>query len=254
MYPRVIWSLWLQGWENAPDLVHACGASWWHHNRDWNIHYVTRDSLGEFIELGSLDRILEKNLPGDALSDVIRLALLRRYGGVWVDSTAYCLRPLDEWLHQATPTGFFAFNRPGPDRMLSSWFLVADQELYIIDQWLKSVETYWQNRSERDNYFWLHQLFEKIYNADLKFRMIWDATPKLTADGPHCFIPYDQLLGPVSHSRRLVVETAQTPMLKLTHKIAHSSGIAGTTYRWLCERIPRLPTQMNSVTFAKDQN
>jgi len=45
------------------------------------------------------------------------------------------------------------------------------------------------------------------------------------------------LFKPVDARDRLIVETAQTPMLKLTHKLAHERGGRGTTYRWLCDRV-----------------
>jgi hypothetical protein len=54
------------------------------------------------------------------------MELLRRHGGVWADATCYCLQPLAEWLpSKLAPAGFFAFDRPAPDRMLASWFLAA---------------------------------------------------------------------------------------------------------------------------------
>ncbi len=36
-FPRTIWMLWYQGWENAPELVKRCLCSWQHHNRGWTI-------------------------------------------------------------------------------------------------------------------------------------------------------------------------------------------------------------------------
>jgi hypothetical protein len=174
----------------------------------------------------------------EALSDVVRIALLHRFGGIWVDATVYCLRPLDGWIGHAMASGFFAFNRPMPDVMLSSWFLAAEPGCYIVDDWHRRVRDYWQGRAERDHYFWFHRLFAEAYGSDTKFRAIWDTTPKLSADGPHCFAPYEEeLLKPVNARDRLIVETAQTPMLKLTHKLPHDRGGGGTTYRWLCDRV-----------------
>jgi hypothetical protein len=243
MLPKTIWCLWFQGWANAPDLVKACGASWRQHNPDWAIHCLSRDTLGAWLEPSpGLEAILAKNLPMEALSDVLRIELLSRFGGVWVDSTVYCLRPLDGWIHHAMPRGFFAFNRPTPDRMLSTWFLAAERGSHVIDAWRQKTFAYWKERQERDHYFWFHSLFEQVYASDVEFRAIWDATPKLSADGPHCFAPYEaQLFKPVSDFDRLVVETAQTPVLKLTHKIDHGANDVGTTYRWLCDRVMSVP-------------
>ena len=39
-----------------------------------------------------------KDITLQSRSDIIRLALLNRYGGVWADSTMLCLEPLDRWL------------------------------------------------------------------------------------------------------------------------------------------------------------
>ena len=48
-------------------------------------------------------------IPPAAESDLLRLYLLNKYGGVWVDSTNLCRRPLDDWLPSAARQGFFAF-------------------------------------------------------------------------------------------------------------------------------------------------
>ena len=45
--------------------------------------------------------------------DVLRITVMRDYGGVWADATMYCVLPLDSWLAQALGTGdFFAFAAP----------------------------------------------------------------------------------------------------------------------------------------------
>jgi Capsular polysaccharide synthesis protein len=238
MLPRTVWSLWLQGWANAPDLVNACAGSWRRHNPDWDLRLLSGDTLAAYLDPLPDFATAWGRLPMEALSDRLRIELLHRFGGIWVDATVYCLRPLDGWIHHALPSGFFAFNRPTADIMLSSWFLAAERDCYVVGVWRRKAMDYWKDRVERDDYFWFHHLFAEAYESDAKFHAIWDATPKLSADGPHCFAPYEeQLLKPVSAFDRLIVETAQTPMLKLTHKIAHEKGGRGTTYRWICDRV-----------------
>jgi hypothetical protein len=82
-----------------------------------------------------------------SLSDVIRVDLLRRYGGIWADATTYCLRPLNDWIYPAIATGFFAFDRPTDDRMVSSWFLAAQRNSYIVDALFRRIRSYWNERS-----------------------------------------------------------------------------------------------------------
>lgn len=239
MSPKVIWLLWLQGWSAAPDLIKSCAASWQLNNPDWTINFLSLEKIRQ-LDLGpDLSPFLDRTMPPEALSDLIRLELLAHYGGVWADSTVYCLRPLDEWLSLATCSGFFAFSRPGPHRMLSTWFLAADTQTHIIRCWREQAYAYWKSRTERDDYFWVHRLFEETYNSDRTFRDLWDKTPKLSADGPHSFQPPECLLGPVTDFHRLVVETAQTPMLKLSHKLDHNAVAEDSVYRWLCRRLER---------------
>jgi Capsular polysaccharide synthesis protein len=237
--PKTIWCLWFQGWDNAPDLVKACCASWRRHNPGWAIRFLSRETLGDYLPPSAeRDAIENKNLPLEALSDLARIELLSRFGGVWVDSTVYCLRPLDDWLPQAMPRGFFAFDRPGPDRMVSTWFLAAERRSHVVEAWRRRTLDYWQSRAERHHYFWLHYLFGEAYGEDAEFRDIWDSTVKISADGPHWFTPCDERLSRrVSGLDRSLVETAQVPVLKLTHKVDHAAQRDGTVYRWLCDRM-----------------
>src|SRR3954453_20542988 len=125
--PRVVWTLWLQGWETAPPLVQACLRSWQRRNPTWTVRTLTRDNISQYLDLLSTypDVNLDQ-IPAAALSDMIRIALLSQHGGVWADSTVFCVMPLDRWIDDYSRTGFFAFARPGPDRMLSSWFLASE--------------------------------------------------------------------------------------------------------------------------------
>jgi len=218
--PRIIWILWLQGWDQAPNIVQACLKTWEAHNPGWTIHALTAANLHDYVDTTALSPCIGgKDVPAEALSDLIRITLLARYGGVWVDSTVYCLRPLDTWLPELLGSGFFAFAKPGPDRMLSSWFLAASKGNYLVQEWLRRAVEYWAHRRERDHYFWFHYLFAEGYNSDARFRADWELTPEISANEPHHYAPYKKLSAPVSVRDLLLMESATTPVLKLTHKL-----------------------------------
>ena len=109
--PRKIWGLWLQGWDSAPDIVRACRASWSLQNPYWTANFLSAADLPDFFPATSPLRGLDAaRIPPAAFSDIVRNELLARHGGVWVDATTYCLRPLDGWLGHAAVSGFFAFS------------------------------------------------------------------------------------------------------------------------------------------------
>ncbi|KQY79235.1 mannosyltransferase [Ensifer sp. Root142] len=117
-------------------------------------------------------------------ADLIRIALLRDYGGVWVDATTFCTKPLDEWLPPLMESGFFAFPDNYPGRTMGISFLAAEPQNYLVSKWLRLMVRYYSKRGKLLHYFWVMYLFEYIVRTDLKARAIWDATPKLSSKGP----------------------------------------------------------------------
>jgi len=254
--PKIIWTLWLQGWDRAPQIVSSCLRTWRKHNVGWDIRAL---SLPDIVHVLNGDPLISlatsKDLRPEAFSDAVRIALLRRYGGVWIDSTCYCLKPLDEWLHDRLPIGFFAFANPRPDRMLSSWFLAAVENNYIVEKWYDLTFEYWSTRSVRDHYFWFHELFAVGYGASPQFRAIWDGTPKLSADGPHYYAPYEKtLLRRTSCSDFKLLECAPTPLLKLTRKVGATIYPEKSVLNFLVQRANADPihlhTKMNHLALS----
>jgi len=224
--PKIIWTLWLQGWCEAPIQALACLASWRRLNPAWSVHALDRTTLGAHL-LAEDRALVASDAPPEALSDRIRIALLDTHGGVWADATAMCAAPLDDWLPAAAPRGFFAFDRPRSDRMVSSWFLAAAPGNAITPVWRAAVDAYWRDRVERDNYFWFHNLFENCYAFDANVRAAWDATPKRPANHVFHFGPESPALtAPATVELLTALRKPPVPVFKLTHKhgVKHAPG------------------------------
>lgn len=139
--PKRLWIMWLQGLEQAPDIVRACYKSWETLNPGWEIIFLDETSVHEYVDLKP---ILAKQgyLGKAALSDIIRVKLLAQYGGVWADATSYCQIPLNDWLGDHMESGFFAFRKPDRVRLLTSWFLAARPDNYLIKKWAEATDAY----------------------------------------------------------------------------------------------------------------
>jgi hypothetical protein len=233
--PRDIWTLWLQGRENAPPIVQACLRTWERRNPSWRVHVLDRRSLHRFLDLDETHpgAVAAPNMPPEAFSDVVRVALLERYGGVWVDGTLFCARPLDDWLPALVETDFFAFGNPEP-RVVASWFLAATPRSYVMEYWSRRTAAYWDGRSERDEYFWFHSLFAAATREDPRFREIWEATPRVSADGPHYFELYaENLPRAITPQERALVREGEIPCLKLTRKLPEQQFSRASVYSFL---------------------
>jgi hypothetical protein len=244
--PKVIWILWLQGWDNAPAIAQASRASWTNRNPGWCVQALDRSCLTRFLPAADVARMLELDQPAEALSDMIRLELLDRYGGVWADATTNCARPLDDWLAQAMPQGFAALSRPGPDRMISTWFLAAEKGSEIVERWRAATHAYWQDRKERGSYFWVHELFAECHAEESGFRRLWDACPTIPAANPFHFGPAALRLKEAPQDGiEAALADPPVPVFKLTHKFASTPG-PGSLFARLCAfatQPPERPTQ-----------
>ena len=184
-----IWILWLQGWDKAPWLQRQVLESWRVQNPGWNIHQVTYTNLPQYLD--DVDYIYDKNktISPQAMSDIIRISLLNKHGGVWADATMLCLQPLDNWVHEAVShSGFWMYcnNTGGP----ASWFIVSEAHSYIIGEWKKACDVYWTEHNSTNNYYWMDALFNGLHERNNEFRAVWAKSfPKINCELPgqsHC--------------------------------------------------------------------
>jgi hypothetical protein len=92
-----IFIIWFQGYENMPEICKMCFKSWKDKNPNWNIILIDNSNIGEYIENKNLTEF-KKIKPIQCYADAVRLYLIHRYGGLYVDATIYCNIPLDKWL------------------------------------------------------------------------------------------------------------------------------------------------------------
>ncbi len=234
--PRRLWIYWAQGWDHAPPIVRACLRSWLKFNDGWEINVLddlVLKNCSAYSEL--VDLSLKDKIEIEAFSDILRIELLTKFGGVWADATLFCTRPLDGWLHAASRSSFFAFSRPGAGREISSWFLASANDSPLMPVWRESVRAYWRERSSRDNYFWLHLLFNDIIANNSISREVWSRTVRISADNPHHYLPYqEKIFKDATPSDVAILNSASHPVLKLTHKVDHNLARPSSVYSLLC--------------------
>jgi hypothetical protein len=139
--PRVIYSLWLDGEDKAPDLVRVNFTRWTKLNPHYKLKVLDRSDAEAILQ--DTDLPLAKLAP-QALSDIVRARLLLDNGGIWVDASVLPVQPLEVWLPKVvTESGLFAFERPGPCQPISSWFLAATPRNVIFCAWWNEIKRFW---------------------------------------------------------------------------------------------------------------
>jgi hypothetical protein len=251
--PKIIWILWLQGFEAAPDLVKQCLLSWQRHNRDWKIVLLDEKNFADHININDIIGPNRQTISMQALSNIIRINLLAKFGGVWADSTCFCCRPLDEWIGNHLTSGFFAFEKPGKDRLISSWFLASGPHCHLTGAYCRAVNLYWSRNHfpyqhqragriiikwmgkilngntrraglwvhpltakvfQLHPYHWFHYMFYRVVTTDERSGEIWRQTPKISADIPHR-LQIAGLLKPASAELKAIIDGRKDPLYKL---------------------------------------
>lgn len=207
-----LYILWFQGFENAPDVVKWCVHSWKRYNPTWTIILLDNDNLQEYVDLTKIS--YDKDIQLCHLADIVRMVLLRDHGGLWVDATTFCHKPLDDWLPAYTTSGFFAFNRYRPDLMIANWFLYAEKGHPLVTQWCQETLYYYQVHGKAKTYFAHHYLFEHLYHTDVAFQQAWDQVPKLSGAIPHTL----QIPDFFKTTGQKDIDSKRVPVYKLSYK------------------------------------
>ena len=188
--PRNIWMYWDQGLESAPEIVKMCIESWHAKNPGWTVRVLDKDTVADFVTMPDLS----PEMSIQSYSNLLRFRLLKEQGGVWADATAFCIRPLDEWLPMVAQRGFFAFfwtketrwfTWPGYTREVATWFLASEPGNPIMSDWEEYSFRYWEGREKPHLYFWCQTLFELLIYMRRPFRKALRGVPKIGCLGPH---------------------------------------------------------------------
>lgn len=164
-----LWIFWWQGIDSAPDLVKVCYKSVIDNLKDWDIILITENNYKDYVSFP--DFILEKLNNGQItlthFSDLLRLELLIKYGGLWLDATVLCtssnipksILESDLFVYQA--------QKPGADGravVMSSWCMYAKTNNKILMATRNLLYKYWEKNTKMDDYFLLHQFFSIVCN------------------------------------------------------------------------------------------
>lgn len=174
---KIIWTLWMQGYENAPELVKS-----------------TIDSIRKFAELNNFQFILlEENtiekyvvfpklikekmdlgvIDYTKISDILRVSLLAKYGGTWVDATIYMKEEFDSSLllqnYYTIKTGEMTDYSPNiSNNRWKGFFLSGNSSLFSFTR-----DFFFEYYSRYDiavDYLLIDYIFDIAYKYDEKIK------------------------------------------------------------------------------------
>ncbi len=161
-----VWSCWFQGFDSAPELVRICIASRKYFISDKEHVFITLENYSEYI---SLPQYIEEKfhkgiIPMALFSDLIRLELLIRYGGTWMDSTVLCTGNTYPKSFFDCDLFMFQYLRPKTNAFagISNWFISARSNHRLLLVLRDMLYQYWKDYDCVLQYFIFHRFFYMI--------------------------------------------------------------------------------------------
>ena len=161
---RKLWVFWWQGMENAPFIVKRCHEELKRHMDNWDIVLITEHNYKDYVSFP--EHILKKLDKGKItlthFSDLLRLELLIRYGGLWLDATVLCTGSDIPMSIINTSLFVFQSQKPGADGKavkMSSWLIYAKTNNKILMTTRELLYEYWIKNDEMIDYFLIHKFF-----------------------------------------------------------------------------------------------
>lgn len=186
----IIWTIWLQGMENAPEVVQKCYASMQAHITDRPIVVITEDNYRDYVTFP--DYIMEKYEKGIIskvhFADLLRVELLFNHGGTWLDGTVFCSgEPFQKYVLDSE-LFMYQILKPGLDGhsiAASSWLMSSHSGNPIIGLTRALLHEYWRRYNYAVDYFILHNFIQMSIHA---YPQVWEKVVPFSNATPHILL------------------------------------------------------------------
>lgn len=170
--PKIIWSYWDS--PEFPKLVNDCINNTRIQNPDFNYIIITPQNLCEYLP-DFPNHLKFPSIPYK--SDYIRLSLLKKYGGIWMDITTVLTDSLN-WileLQKRHRFDFFAFHNPAMMTenkgypLIENWFIAANTDSELLNDWWTEFNDVSNTADPGKHYLGTPSFEEFSYNVPKQF-------------------------------------------------------------------------------------
>ncbi|HCR4295815.1 TPA: capsular polysaccharide synthesis protein, partial [Enterococcus faecium] len=188
-YSNCIWVCWWQGLDQSPEIVKACVKSIKRNAGKHTVIILTEDNYRQYVDIPKW--VEEKKNKGiitrTNYSDLLRLSLLAKHGGLWLDATFYCTKPIpDEYFdidiwsirrpdyaHASVASGYFAGYSLACNQE-SRWMFAIIRDFFL---------NYWKNNDMMVDYLMIDYMIVLAQRINHEIAQTFD---KIPSNNPLC--------------------------------------------------------------------
>lgn len=157
---KTIWSFWHSGIDGLTPLHRLCIGSWQAQNPQWDIRVMDRGNVHAYVPDSELTHGWDQIESPAHQADAARLAVLKLYGGVYVDISIILMTSLDKLAWQGLSDmryGYVGFYNPdygvGVDgrEAMAPWFMASKAKSPFISRWHEVFNHVMHGRRNVDN-------------------------------------------------------------------------------------------------------
>lgn len=135
--PRRIWTFWDS--EEVPEFIQKCIQTWRDKNTNYEIVVLGPHNLQKYLshyEIFKLQSWKYNDCP-QKFSDLVRLNVLSKYGGIWLDASIVCYENFD-WVHDENADCLlYSIPELSPKEkpLIESWFIACTPNNDYVKRW-----------------------------------------------------------------------------------------------------------------------
>lgn len=244
----IAWTLWWQGFDQAPELVKFCIESQKAYFQSKGIEHIVLDQ-NNYMQYAFLpDEILEKVDHGlisfTHFSDILRAELLRKHGGVWIDATVFISGELDDAFFElpfytnkkrAYPT----FQRKVASKgRWTGYFLKGSSYIPLFEIMSRAFKQYWHDHNTLVDYYLIDDVISFAYDTNDQVKELIDAVPYNNEQ----IFELGKLLPRTYEENKIKQLFQHTAIHKLSYKHLQKErmNLPDSTWTWLKAKTSRL--------------
>lgn len=164
---KYIFWCWLQNKENAPILYKSTLNSLYRNAKNHTIIIINNTNIKNFIKIPTyiLEKYKKKYISNAHFSDILRLELLIKFGGTWIDSSVL----LTKYNYKIFKQDLFFFRNPFNNSIIgSNWFISSEKSSPVLKTTRDLIYEHWRINNKSINYFIFHIFLTFSFNRYFK--------------------------------------------------------------------------------------
>ncbi|MCH3958984.1 MAG: capsular polysaccharide synthesis protein [Selenomonas sp.] len=217
-----IWVLWWQGEDCMPSVVRKCYERLIQMSEGCDLRLITKDNFEKYVEIPEYitDKFYDNKFSITHFSDILRFALLEKYGGMWIDATVFVTEPImnrleiiDTELFTVKQGNYIESYNIAHGRWTGFLMSTSYKKHPFFQVGLKCFYKYWKEHDMLVDYFLIDYIIDYLTRIN---RMLSDLIANIPMNNQYIFFLKKDTLNTFNDNRLMYLKS--TMFYKLSWK------------------------------------